>query len=365
MKMKKVLSLLVAICLIVAFCCQFAFAETYYSDVIDLRPDYKGQTEGVLKGADYPRNTHIPDSDLDADYQPWMQAAVGDHFTEEYFHQYQVYFKCVLAGIIKEGDDLDLSLVIKKGDAGSAPSAPVKELVGMTSSLVPVPENYAGRVTGIVSAADVAWDDALGLYDPYEMWMKMEYGSDFTEGALHEYQLYWLAVEAGYVEVGEDMDLSLILDTEVYSDGSTVLVSSALLDARYQAMRLPSAIICGVLLVVIFAATVVWLFLDSNKRYKAYLARGGAAEEKKEEPAGPVLNRKQVVTLNLFGNEVLATVLKDEADTAFSFSYTLGENKVNASGEIKDGQYIVTEDPAGVGKMVIRDIVSKLTDEWV
>ena len=90
----------------------------------------------------------------------------------------------------------------------------------------------------------------------------------------------------------------------------------------------------------------------------------GVKEAKAEEPAGPVLNRKQVVTLNLFGNEVLATVLKDEADTVFSFSYTLGDKEVTASGEIKDGQYVVTDDPAGVGKMVIKDIVSMLTDEW-
>lgn len=363
MKMKKAISLILVLCLALALCCSTAFAA-YYSDVINLRPDYKGVTEGVLKGTDYLRNTHIPDSDLDSDYQPWMQAAVGDHFTEEYFHQYQVYYKCVLAGVINEGDDLDLSLVIKSGESSNVPAAPVKELVGMTSSLIAVPENYAGRTEGIVSAADVEWNDDLGLDDPYEIWMKMEYGSDFTEGALHEYQLYWKTVEAGYVEAGEDMDLSLILDTEVYSDGSTVLVSDALLDAKYQAMRVPSIIICAVLMVVILAATIVWLFLDSNKRYKAYLARGGAAAEPKEEVSGPVLNRKQVVELNLFGNVVFAVVLRDEDATAFSFAYELNGRKINAFGEIRDGQYVVTEDPAGVGKMVVKDIVSKLTDEW-
>lgn len=362
-KFKKALSLLAAVCLLAVLCCQIALADSYYSDVITLRPDYKGQTEGILKGSDYLRNTHIPDSELDADYLPWMQAAVGDFFTEEYFHQYQVYYKCVLAGLIQEGDDLDLALVIKKGGS-SAPTAPAKELVSMTSSLVPVPEHYAGRTTGIVSYGDVQWNDALDLHTPYEIWMKMEYGADFTEGALHEYQLYWLAVEEGYVTAGEDMDLSLILDTEVYSDGSTVLVSTALLEARYQAMRLPSIIICAILLILILAGTIVWLFCDSNKHYKAYLARGGAVGQKAEAPAGPVLNRRQVVMLNLFGNEVSATVRKDEADTVFSFSYVLGDQQVNASGEIRDGRYVVTEDPAGVGKMVIKDIVSKLNDAW-
>ena len=329
-----------------------------------MRPDHQGQYEGILKASDYQENTHITEDNLDDDYQPWMQAAVGDYFTEAYYHNYCVYWQCVYAGIINKGEDLDLSLVIKKSDGSSAPVAPVKELVGMTSSLVPVPENYSGRTEGIVSAADVAWDDSLSLDGGYELWMKMEYGSDFTEGSLHEYQLYWLAVEAGYVEAGEDMDLSLILDTEVYSDGSTVLVSSALLDAKYQAMRLPSIIVCAVLIVVILAAAIIWLFHDSNKRYKAYLARGGVAEEAKEKAAEPVM-KKQVVVIDLFGNQVPATVLRDETATVFSFSYTLGDNHVKASGEIQDGKYVVTEDPAGVGKMVVNSIVAKLTDEWV
>ena len=366
MKMKKAISFLVVLCLIVVFCCQFAFADTYYSDVVTLLPDFKGQTEGILDGDDYPENTHITEADLTRPYEPWMAAAVGDYFTEEYYHNYCVYWQCVYAGIIKKGDDLDLSQIIKKSDGTNTPATPVKELVGMASSYIEVPENYAGRTEGVISAADVLWDDALSLDGAYGLWMKMEYGSDFTEAALHEYQLYWKTVEAGYVEAGKDLDISVILNTELYSDGSTVVVNNTLLDARYKAMRMPSLIVCAVILVLIFAGTTIVLFHGSNKRYKAYLASGGAAakEAKAEEPAGPVLNRKQVVTLNLFGNEVLATVLKDEADTVFSFSYTLGDKEVTASGEIKDGQYVVTDDPAGVGKMVIKDIVSMLTDEW-
>lgn len=365
MKMKKTVSLLAAFCLSTVLFCQAAFAAGYYSTVIDLRSDYKGVTEGILLGKDYLRNTHISDADLDADYLPWMKAAVGDYFTEEYFHQYQVYYKCVNAGFIKEGDDLDLSLVIHEGEAsGDTPAVPAKELVGMTSSLVDVPENYAGRTEGIISGAAVTWKDGIGMDDPYEIWMKMEYGSDFTEGSLHEYQLYWKAVEAGCAEAGADLELSLILDTEVYSDGTTVLVSDALLDAKYQAMRLPSIIICAVLMIVILAATILWLIYDSNKRYKAYLARGEAVAEKAEEQTQPVLEQKQEVGLNLFGNEVLVTVLRDKAAGVFRFSYELDGRKINASGNILDGRYVVTEDPSGVGKMVIKDIVSKLTDEW-
>lgn len=360
--MKKSIVTLLMLILCATLLCSGALA--YTSDVIDLRSDYKGATEGILKGSDYPENSHIVD--LDEDYLPWMQAAVGDFFTEEYLHQYQVYWKCVAVGFIKPGDDLDLSLVIKEGDSTDAPAEPIVELVGMTSEYLGLPTDYAGRYEGIISGTEYPRNDSIGLEDPYETWMRLEFGSDFDESALREYQLYWKAVEAGVIQPGEDLDLSVVMDTEVYSNGSTLSVGSPLLAAKYHAMRLPTAIICGVLIVVIIAISVVVMFWQSNRRYQKYLARGGATEDaegndpqKDDDPF--VLT--QNITLDIFGNKVPVTVQRDEAGTIFRFAYVLDGRTIDAVGEIRDGDYVVTHDPSGVGKMVIKDIKALLADD--
>lgn len=370
MKRRTLIPLLAAVCLLLCMSQALAVSST----VIDLRDDYKGMTQGVLLGKDYLENTHIKNpEDLDADYMPWMQMAVGDYFTEEYFHQYQVYWKCVNAGVISAGDDLDLSLVISLEEAPAGSAKPEKSVVGMESSVISLPQGYAGRTSGVIKTGETARREGLDLNTAYEAWMRMEYGSDFDEAALHEYQVYWKAVDAGLVIEGEDLDLTAVLDTVVYSDGTSKLTPEAQAmrdqrayaeqEARFQAMRLPTGIVCGILLIVILALSVFLLLRGSNRRHKEFLARGSVADAPKvpEEERFPL---RQTVMLNLFGNQVPVELCADRDRTRFMFRYTLDGKEIHAAGEICDGKYVVTDDPSGVGGMVIRDIVSKLTDQW-
>lgn len=270
-KIKEKLIVIISVCLLsLAFV--FPVFADYSSDVIDLRPDYKGATEGILLGKDYLNNPHI--TDLDEDYQAWMQLATGDYFTEEYLHQYQVYWKCVEAGFIEAGDDLDLSKVIKEDDgSGQKEEAPVT-VDHFESSMIEIPEEYTGLTEGVLSGSEYAIIDGIDENSEYQNWMKMEYGSHFTKDFLDQYKVYRAAVNSGIINAGEDLDLGKVFDTTVYSDGTREIseAAQALKDemeiARFQAMKTPTLIICIVLVIVISIVSVIWMRNGTQKKYK-------------------------------------------------------------------------------------------------
>lgn len=73
----------------------------------------------------------------------------------------------------------------------------------------------------------------------------------------------------------------------------------------------------------------------------------------------------QVVPLNVFGSDVEVTFVQDAAGTQYSFSYFFANNDIEASGEIVDGVYTLTDDPSGFACEIELEVYAALTSEWV
>lgn len=84
------------------------------------------------------------------------------------------------------------------------------------------------------------------------------------------------------------------------------------------------------------------------------------------DKSGDDANKKyQTVTANLFGDDIDVNMIVNQNETGFTMEYIALGDLITAYGEIKDGEYIITEDPTGFASMMIENVVPLLTDEWI
>lgn len=72
----------------------------------------------------------------------------------------------------------------------------------------------------------------------------------------------------------------------------------------------------------------------------------------------------QTVTLNVFGSDVDVAFVEDAAGERYSFSYNFAGNDIEASGQIVDGVYTMTEDPSGFAVEIEQEVYAALGSSW-
>lgn len=88
------------------------------------------------------------------------------------------------------------------------------------------------------------------------------------------------------------------------------------------------------------------------------------AAPSQSQPA-PAKYLTQKVTLSVFGMDVEVTFVQDASASQYSFSYQFAGNDIEASGEIEDGVYTLTEDPSGFASEIELEVYAALTDAWM